>query len=77
MDHNNAGEPVEDENISKSLSEMERPIKRSRSNDDDEIPKCKPKKERLETRLISVLSCVVCFDLPRSVIFQVGRCTHK
>lgn len=28
-------------------------------------------KERLETRLISVLSCVICFDLPSGSIYQV------
>lgn len=28
-------------------------------------------KDRLESRLISVLSCVVCFDLPNGAIYQV------
>lgn len=28
-------------------------------------------KERLEARLISVLSCVICFDLPSGSIYQV------
>ena len=31
------------------------------------------KRERLESRLISVLSCVICFDLPSGSIYQV-RC---
>ena len=47
----------------------------------EEPPLKKPKKEpfeshsgnRLESRLISVLSCVVCFDLPNGAIYQVGR----
>jgi len=47
----------------------------------EEPPLKKPKKEpfeshsgnRLESRLISVLSCVVCFDLPNGAIYQ---CQH-
>lgn len=29
-------------------------------------------RDRLESRLISVLSCVVCFDLPNGPIYQVS-----
>lgn len=28
--------------------------------------------ERLESRLIGVLSCAICFDLPSGFIYQVG-----
>ena len=32
--------------------------------------------ERLESRLIGVLSCVICFDLPSGFIYQV-KILHK
>ncbi|XP_066910677.1 zinc finger TRAF-type-containing protein 1-B-like [Clytia hemisphaerica] len=40
---------------------------------ESEAEKVDEKRERLESRLISVLSCVICFDLPSGSIYQ---CLH-
>jgi hypothetical protein len=45
------------------LAPPEKKKKIERSNDE---------KEKLEARLIGVLSCVICFDLPAGSIYQVS-----
>ena len=37
------------------------------------IERTNDEKERLESRLIGVLSCVICFDLPAGSIYQVSH----
>ena len=47
-------------------SEKEPPLKRAKTENSG-----LENRDRLESRLVGVLSCVVCFDLPNGAIYQV------
>lgn len=55
--------------IKEEISAISPPGKKQKLSGDEE--RKTSTEERLESRLIGVLSCVICFDLPSGFIYQV------